>query len=126
VIERLKESKLLDDARFAESFANARRERQGLGSRRVIQDLRQRRVAGQLAEKAVESAYQGADEGELVAQFLERKYRGTDLARHLKDPKNLAAAYRKLRYAGFGAGVSISVLRGYSAQASELEDTPEE
>src|SRR5689334_10347477 len=51
VLERLKESKYLDDQRFAEGFANARLSNEGFGKTRVLQDLRQRRVAPALAEK---------------------------------------------------------------------------
>src|SRR5262245_45577212 len=62
VLARLKEHGYLDDKRFAEGFANARLSNRGLGSTRVIQDLRQRRVAPALAERTVEQVYKDVDE----------------------------------------------------------------
>ena len=43
----------------------------------------------------------------------------------LADPKNLAAAFRRLRTAGFSSGTSIKVLRKHSQMADELEDGEE-
>ncbi|MEZ5399585.1 MAG: regulatory protein RecX [Bryobacteraceae bacterium] len=126
VMERLKEYGYLDDGRFAESFANWRKENQGLGRQRVLRDLRMRRVAPAVAEKAVDAAYAQADETALVEQFLARKMRGVALGEYLAEPKNMASAYRKLRYAGFSPGASIAVLRRYSERAEELEDEPED
>src|SRR5689334_11417812 len=45
VIVRLKEYGYINDAQFAETYATARRDTQGLGKMRVLQDLRKRRVA---------------------------------------------------------------------------------
>src|SRR5436305_12478635 len=57
IIQRLKELGYLDDRRFAESFATARLSNEGFGRVRVMQDLRQRRVAPALAEKTVGKVY---------------------------------------------------------------------
>jgi len=51
VLARLKEVGYLDDRRYAEGFASARLANEKLGRMRVIQDLRQRRVAPSLAER---------------------------------------------------------------------------
>src|SRR5437763_17000249 len=58
IVQRLKELGYLDDRRFAESFATARLSNEGFGRVRVIQDLRQRRVAPALAEKTVGKVYE--------------------------------------------------------------------
>ena len=121
VLARLKDSGYLNDRRFAENYAAARLENQGFGKMRVLRDLRQRRVAPQLAEKVTEEAFRDSNETELIEQFLQRKYRGKELANFLADEKNLAAAFRRLRYAGFSAGASIRVLKRYASQADELE-----
>ncbi len=130
VIARLKEVGYLDDRRFAESYAAARLENQGLGKMRVLRDLRQHRVAPKLAEQAAERTYAGTDEADLIDQFLKRKYRGRELGAFLREEKNLAAAYRRLRYAGFSAGASIRVLKKYAAQDEALDalesENPEE
>jgi regulatory protein len=127
VLRRLKECGLLDDRRFAESFAASRLENEGLGSQRVLRDLRQRRVAPALAEKVVRDTYQPTDEIALIEDYLARKFRKVNLAEQLQDPARLAAAWRKLRYAGFSAGNSIRVLKRYSERAGELDqlDEPE-
>lgn len=121
VIAKLKEAGYLDDREFAENYAAARLENQGFGKMRVLRDLRQRRVAPQLAEKVTEQTFQSTDEIELIEAFLKRKFRGKQLGPFLKDPKNLAAAFRRLRYAGFSSGASIRVLKRYSNQAEELD-----
>ena len=121
LMAKLKEYGYLNDDKFAESFATARRENQGFGKRRVLQDLKQRRVAPKIAEQAVAQTFLGVDETVMIEQFLARKFRGKKLNEYLQVPKNLAAAFRRLQYAGFGAGPSIEVLKRYAAQADELE-----
>jgi regulatory protein len=94
---------------------------------RVLRDLRQRRVAPQVAEQAANRAFEGVDEVALIEQFLERKYRNKPLATLREDPKELASAYRRLRYAGFSSGNSIRVLKRYASEAEALEslESPE-
>jgi regulatory protein len=58
----------------------------------------------------------------MIERFLARKYRGKDLGALLKEQKNLASAYRKLRQAGFSTGPSIRVLKRYAAEAERLEE----
>jgi regulatory protein len=124
-LTRLKELGLVNDQRFAGSFAAWRRENQGFGKARVLRDLLKRRVAPALARQAAESAYEQTDEAALVESFLARKYRGKDLSVWLSEPKHLAAAYRKLRLAGFSGGHSIRVLKHYTAEAERLEEAEE-
>jgi regulatory protein len=129
VLAKLKDAKYLDDQRFAENYAAARLENEGFGKMRVLRDLRQHRVAPKLAEQVTERTFQSTDETELIENFLKRKFRGKDLGPFLADEKNLAAAFRRLRYAGFSPGASIRVLKRYAKRAEELEametDEPE-
>jgi regulatory protein len=130
VLAKLKDYGFLNDSRFAEHYAAMRKENDGLGKARVLRDLRQRRVSSNVAETAVTAAFQGADETQMVEQFLQRKFRGKNLTEYLQEEKHLAAAYRRLRYAGFSSGASIRVLKRFASQASDLEgielegDTP--
>jgi hypothetical protein len=78
-------------------------------------------VARTLAEQAVQQTYQGSDEERLIEQFLARKYRRQPLDEILREPKGLASAYRKLRYAGYSGAASIRVLKRYSTLAEQLE-----
>lgn len=124
-LERLKEYGFLDDRRYAESFSASRLENRGFGRARVVRDLRKRRVAPGVAEKAVEAAYAGTEETALIEAYLRRKFRGPALEETLADPRKLAAAYRRLRTAGFTAGASIRTLKRFAADP-ELLDSLEE
>ncbi len=121
VLARLKERGYLNDRQFAESFSTWRLENEGFGKTRVIQDLRKRRVAPKLAEQAVSKVYAATDEPALIEEFLRRKFRGRALDEYLAEPKHLAAAYRRLRAAGFGSGNVIRVLKRFAAEAERLE-----
>lgn len=123
-VAKLRDYGYLNDTGFAESFATARRDNQGFGRMRVIRDLRQRRVAPDLASNAVQQVYADTDELQQIEAFLERKYRNVDLGALLQEEKKLQAAYRRLRYAGFNSGAAIKVLKRYAAEADRLEDDP--
>ena len=126
VIAKLKEFGFLNDERFAEGFATARRDNQGFGKFRVSQDLRKRRVAQTVAERATADAYSEVDEAEQAKKYLERKFRGKDLPQFLAIEKNAAAAYRRLRTAGFGSGIAIRLLKQYTRSAGDLESLENE
>src|SRR5580700_8719151 len=121
VLGKLREAGYLNDRSFAENFASARLQNQGLGKMRVLRDLRQRRVAPKLAEQVTEQTYQKTNEADLIEEFLRRKYRGKELGVFLSEEKNLAGAFRRLRYAGFSAGQSIRVLKRFASQPEVLD-----
>ncbi|MDZ4799022.1 MAG: RecX family transcriptional regulator [Bryobacteraceae bacterium] len=125
IIEELRGYGFLNDERFAEHFASARRDSGVAGKQRVLRDLRVRRVAGPVAEEAVKAAYEDADEVAMVRAWLERKMRNVDLAEYLSEEKHLASVYRKLRYAGFASNAILPVLRKFSSRANDLEDSDE-
>jgi len=58
VLDRLKRGGVLNDHRLSNSFAEWRRENQGMGKHRVMRDLMNRRVAPALAREAVDAAYE--------------------------------------------------------------------
>jgi regulatory protein len=120
ILARLKQFGYLDDRRFAESYSTARLENQGLGKERVLRDLRRRRVAPRLAEEAVRAVYEEADELRLIEQYVQRKFRGTPLQEYLAEPKHLAAAYRRLRGAGFSGANIVRVLTRLGGDADWL------
>lgn len=130
VVRQLKEYGALDDRRFAESFSAARAASGLFGRSRVLAELARRKVAARVAEQAVKQAFAGLDEDEMARAWLERKYRNQDLAALLSEPSKLAAAYRRLRHAGFSSGAAIRALRRFSENAGELEglepDSPAE
>ncbi len=126
-MNKLQDYGLLNDVRFAESYAAARLDGQGLGSRRVLADLRAKSVPANVAEHAVRQTYAETDELELIEKYLQRKFRGKNLREYLSEDKHLASAFRRLRTAGFSASNSIRVLKRYTGRAEELEsmDEPE-
>jgi regulatory protein len=121
VLAKLKQAGYLDDQRFAENYASSRLENEGLGKMRVLRDLRQRRVAPNVAERVIERTYKDTSEIELIEDFLKRKYRGKSLKLFLAEEKNLAAAFRRLRYAGFAAGTAIRVLKRFAREPEVLD-----
>src|SRR2546425_7153450 len=128
-ISRLRDYGYLNDRRFAESYAGARLENQGLGKGRVLRDLRLRKVSASLAEGAVGRIYKNVDEMELIASFIRRKFRTkTPLPEALEDPRQLASAYRKLIRAGFSPSNVIQALKRISRREDLLDgfEPPEE
>src|SRR3954447_8450211 len=128
IIPRLKELGYLDDRRFAESFATARLSNEGFGRGRVINDLRQRRVAPALAEKTVGKVYEEVDEQALIDEWIRRKYRMTPRENLFQDEKDLASAYRRLLRAGFRTGEIVRALKRFAKDPSLLDnfEPPEE
>ncbi len=122
VLSELKQYGYLNDRTFADTFAASKRDNQSLGKMRVLRDLRVKRVPSTVAEQAVTKAFEGKDEVALIEQYLARKFRSVNLGEHLKDEKKLASVFRRLRTAGYSAGNSIRVLKGYASQADQLED----
>jgi regulatory protein len=126
VIAKLKEYGYLDDKKFAEVYAANRRENDSLGRLRILRELRAHRVPQVIAERAVNRVFAATDEHALAATYLERKFRGKNLAEYLHDEAKLASVFRRLRRAGFSASAAIRVLKSFTAKASELENLPEE
>jgi regulatory protein len=125
-IDRLTEIGYLNDQRFAESYAVARVENEGFGRIRVLNDLRAHRVSGDTAEQAVGRALGDKGEAELIDAFIRRRMPSIAAAGPIEDDRKLAAAYRKLRRAGFTSGPILSALKRLAARAEALEEPLEE
>jgi regulatory protein len=128
IIARLKEAGYLDDKRYAESFASARLANDKLGKMRVTNELRSRRVAPALAERAVHKVYEGVEEQRLIEEWIRRKYRTAEREGLFQDQKDLAAAYRRLARAGFRSGEILTVLKRFAKDPDLLDgfEAPEE
>ena len=124
-IQRLLDIGYLNDHRYAENYAAARKDNDGFGKFRVLMDLRRKRVGSELAQNTVEDVFEGTNEPDLINQFIERKM-GSIAAGGVDDPKKMAAAYRRLRRAGFSSGLVIDALKRYAARPDELEEPPAE
>ncbi len=123
---KLREYELSDDRKFSEGFAASRLQNQGLGRLRVLRDLRSKRVPDGVATEAVDKAYATTDEAALIESFLQRKYRGKNLPEFLKEQKNMASAYRRLRTAGFAHGATLAALKRHAAVVEDWADEDRE
>ena len=125
-ISRLKDCGYLDDRRFAESFTAARLQNQGLGQRRVIQELRRHRVAPALAETTVRKTYETVNEVSLIESYIRRKFHRSSDGAIFGNERDLASAYRRLLRAGFGGGNIIRVLKRFAANPDLVDQFEEE
>lgn len=125
-LDRLKEIGYLNDARFAESYASNRVENDGFGRMRVLSDLRARRVSGKLADQAIEQAFEGKSEDEMIDAFIERRMASLWGKQQIEDERELARAYRRLRRAGFSSGGILTALKRMAARPELIEEPPPE
>lgn len=127
-IARLKEFGYLNDRKFAESFAAARLENEGLGKTRVLADLSRRRVAPAVAQQTVGRVYEDVNEEALAEDFVRRKFRRTPRESLFQEEKELASAYRKLLRAGFRPATIVAVLKKFARDPDLLDnfEPPEE
>ncbi|MGC9947307.1 MAG: regulatory protein RecX [Bryobacteraceae bacterium] len=125
---RLKEYGYLNDRRFAESFAAARLENEGLGRTRVLADLSRRRVAPAVAQQTVGKVYQDVNEEALAEAFVRRKFRMASKDDLFQDEKKMASAYRRLVRAGFRSATAVAVLKKLARDPDLLDgfEPPEE
>ena len=121
VIRRLKDQNYLNDSSYATSYSSFRRDNEKFGRRRVITELKVKGVHGDVIEKAVDDTYAGVNEEEQARAFLRRK--------RMKKPANnkeAARIFRALLRAGFGAGVSIRILKNWDVEDEVLTALQEE
>src|SRR4051812_7551317 len=75
VLARLRESRFLDDARYATEFARARAQVRRQGRYRITRELRVRGVADEYIEPALEQAFVGVDERATIRKAIEQRMR---------------------------------------------------
>ena len=117
VIARLKQSGLIDDARYAKQFARQRTEIRHQGKYRVARELRARGVQDHHIETAIAEASATTDESAQVRQRIDRKLK---FLRGEIDDRKIASLYRTLLRAGF----SSDTIRRELKRAT-TEDLPE-
>jgi len=125
-VARLKDIGYLNDQQYAESYASFRVENEGFGRMRVLNDLRAHRIQGNMADQAVAQALEGRTEAELIDAYIERRMSSLVGAGPIEDERKLAAAYRRLRRAGFTSGGILSALKRKAARPELVNDTPED
>ena len=100
VLKRLKDGKLVDDARYARQFTRYRMDTRKQGQFRIARDLRARGVPDRHIESALKDAAEESDPSALIRQRIQRKLR---LYRGEIDQRKIASLYRSLLAAGFPA-----------------------
>lgn len=121
VILRLKEQKYLNDTNYATAYSAFRRDNEKFGRRRVITDLKAKGVHGDVIEKAVADSYSGVKEEDQARAFLRRKR-----VQKPANNKDAARIFRALLRAGFGAGVSVRILKKWDVEDEVLTALQEE
>jgi regulatory protein len=100
VLDRLKQEKLLDDARYAKQFARQRSESRKQGKFRITRELRARGVPDRHIDAAVEESSSEEGQAKLIRQRIERKLK---LLRGEIDERKAASLYGSLLRAGFAS-----------------------
>lgn len=88
LLARLKKLGLVDDAKFAEAWINTRRLLRYTSQRRLVQELRQKRIKDHIIETAI--AGDEADERTVLRAMVEKKRRQTKYQDNLKLMQYLA------------------------------------
>lgn len=121
VIRRLKDQKYLNDASYAAAYSSFRRDNEKFGRRRIITDLKVKGVHGDVIDKAIEETFSGINEEKQARAFLKRKR-----LQKPADNKQAARIFRTLIRAGFGAGVSVRILKNWDVDDEVLTALQEE
>ena len=107
VLDKLKQQKYLDDARYALDFARSRALSRRQGHFRVARELRARGVPDRYIDAALESVFEETDEASLVRARLKR----IAAKRGALDERKIASLYRSLLRAGFSGDIIRAELR---------------
>jgi regulatory protein len=124
VLSRLKQEKLLDDARYALDFARARATSRRQGAHRIVQELRKRGVPDRAIDDAIAQVFADVDEAAIVRKVIERRTRSARgrLDASPLDAKKAASLYRTLVRAGFDGSIIRRELNA-AARNSQREVT---
>jgi len=114
VIDRLKELGYLDDQRFASAYALSRIASRPLGRARVKRDLRNRHVPADIANEALDKAFQETTEDSLIQQAIEKRIRLRGLPTTRAESQKLFAHLIRL---GFGFDLAIEKVRSLQKDA---------
>ena len=109
-VTRLEELRLLDDTRYAESFADELLRRRKMAPRRILQELLARGIDRETAEAAVDGLE--TDNADSLVELLRTKYRGK-----YADDTGMRRTVAALQRLGYGYGEIRAAMR-----AVDIED----
>jgi regulatory protein len=121
IIRRLKDRGYLNDSQYAAYFSSLRRDNQKFGRMRVVTDLKNKGMHGDVIEKAVDAAYEQVSEEKQAREFLRRK-------RLVKprDQKETARIFRQLARGGFGSKTIFTILKHWNVDEETLTELESE
>ena len=118
-LERLIESGALDDRRVARAFARTAATVKRRGRLRVMRELLELGIQGDIAAEAVGEVYGDLDERSMIDDALRKKLRGRA---RLADPNETARTYQFLMRQGFSpAGVTAALRRFRSGRPTDQD-----
>jgi regulatory protein len=116
VLDRLKQNRYLNDARYAADYARIHAHSRRQGKFRIARELRGRGVPDRHIEAALEAAFAETNETEMVRARLKRKL--VNLRGPL-DERKIASLYHSLLRAGFSSDAIRNELRVAVSEAKE-------
>jgi len=122
VLQRLKQNRYLDDARFAADFARVHAQSRRQGRYRIARELRTRGVPDRHIATALDAVFADTNEAELIRARLKRKLAQI---RGPMDERKTASLYRSLLRAGFSADAVRDALRAAKIDAAAVEEVGE-
>lgn len=118
VVVKLKALGYLNDERFAATYSTLRKDNQGLGRRRVAQDLIQKGIHRDVVEREVGTVYaETQDETQARAYLARKRVKQPERG----DQKATARIVRMMVRAGFAPGVVFKILRSWNVSVDEAE-----
>lgn len=119
VLAKLREKKLLDDARYAREFARIRSSQRTQGRYRIVRELRGRGVSDANIEAACEEAFAETSEADLLKKRLARKLK---LIRGPLDERKRTSLYSSLLRSGFSTDLIRKAMREAAAEVVAGDD----
>lgn len=113
-IERLLETRALDDRRVAAAYIQTALKVKGRGRLRIQRELQQMGISREVATEALAQAFGDVDERALITKALQKKLRG---GKQISSASEYARAYQYLMRQGFSPAAASAALRAYRRTA---------
>jgi SOS response regulatory protein OraA/RecX len=110
MLARLRQEKMIDDARYALDFARSHANVRRQGRHRIARELRMRGVADPHIEAAVAQVFTETDETALVRKVIERRLRAARKSGETRDFKRGQKAEKDAKPDGFAVKVAAKKL----------------
>jgi len=106
-IVRLREERALDDSRVADAIARAGISHRRYGKLRIRMEIQRTGISTDIARRAIDAAFDGIDDDDLIEQALRKRLRGRDT---IADDREFARLHRYLLRQGFDPDRIVKLL----------------